>query len=71
MMIFAWIQGVFPFIAIGGSFCCTKKELIKNNFQLKNFGIDLEIDSKVDFSLMMSSVTRKAELQSVGSEYLL
>ena len=28
MMIFAWVQGVFPFIAIGGSFCCTKKELV-------------------------------------------
>jgi len=26
MMIFAWIQGLFPFIAIAGSFCCTKKE---------------------------------------------
>lgn len=34
MMIFAWVQGVFPFIAIGGSFCCTKKELVdqKNRF---------------------------------------
>ena len=66
MMIFAWIQGVFPFIAIGGSFCCTKKGLIIN------FGIDHEIDFKVDFSLkMIASLIRKAELQFVELEYLL
>ena len=35
MMIFAWVQGVFPFIAIGGSFCCTKKELIRKKIDFK------------------------------------
>ena len=54
MMIFAWVQGVFPFIAIGGSFCCTKKELVD---QINRFWSAI--------SFMISSEKRKTEFQSV------